>query len=157
VARYLWVVGVFILFLIVILNTKITLAFADAAQDIFKWMMFGFLVLALVICLIGLQEHREMQDLAVSTHEEIVAAAASEDRLELVAVAQEELLEIRAEGPSRILRGGAIGLLSLVLFGNAFQLLMARATNRSAVDAIFPRPVARFLHRFLLVGEKPPA
>ena len=39
VGRYLWVVGVFIGFLIVILNTRITSAYSAVAVDSFKWLM----------------------------------------------------------------------------------------------------------------------
>ena len=41
VGRYLWVVGVFIGFLIVILNTRITSAYSAVAVDSFKWLMSG--------------------------------------------------------------------------------------------------------------------
>ena len=44
VTRYLWVVGVFFFFLVVILNTRITSAYAESAQDFFKWLMWGLLL-----------------------------------------------------------------------------------------------------------------
>lgn len=156
VGSYLWVVGVFLGFLIVLLNTRITSAYSDAAVDIFKWMMWGFLAVAVVICVWGLSRFQELQDLAIATHESLVSSASGSGQLDLEVAAKEALLEIEHEGPLRVLRGGFIGLASLVIFSNAFQFLMAKATNRSALHVIFPAKVARFLDGFLLGREESP-
>jgi hypothetical protein len=156
VGSYLWVVGVFLAFVIVLLNTRITSAYSDAAVDIFKWMMWGLLAVALLICVWGLSRFQDLRDLAIDTHESLISEATASGRLGLEVAAKEALLDIEHEGPVRVLRGGFIGLLSLVVFTNAFQFLMAKATDRSALHVIFPAKVARFLDGFLLGREKPP-
>jgi hypothetical protein len=156
VGRYLWVVGVFIVFLIVLLNTRITDAYSAAAVDIFKIMMWGLLAIAVAICLWGVVRFQDLQDLAIAAHESLVSGARDSGQLELEVASAEALLEIEHEGPVRVLRGGFIALLSLVVFTNAFQALMAKATNRSALHVIFPARVARFLDGFLLSREEPP-
>jgi hypothetical protein len=156
VGRYLWVVGVFVGFLIVLLNTRITSAYSAAAVDIFKWMMWGFLALAVVICGLGLARFQELRDLAIETHEHLVSNARDNGWLELEVAAKDALVNIEHEGPVRVLRGGFIGLLSLIFFSNAFNFVMAKATKRSALHAVFPEKVAHFLDGFLLGSEEEP-
>lgn len=157
VNRYLWVVGVFILFLIVILNTRITAAYAETAQDFFKGLMWVFLAVAVGICVFGLSRYQEMRELAITTHERLAAQASREGQLGLVVTAREELLELRQVGPVQFMRGAVVGVFGLVLFTYGLQHLLAKVGNRSAIDAIFPRRVARFMHEFLVDKDKPAA
>ena len=87
----------------------------------------------------------------------MVATASDRNQLDLIVAGKEALLEIRQEVIARVLRGGFVALLSLVVLSNAFQFLMARATHRSALHVIFPAPVARFLDGFLLKRDEPAA
>jgi hypothetical protein len=155
VTRYLWVVGVFLMFLIVVLNTRITAAYSAAAQDSFKIFMWVFALAAVVICLLGLTQYEAMRDLAVTTHERLVATAEANGRLDLVVATREALLELRAEGPAHFLRGAVLAGIWLVAFGYGFQIVLAKITNRSAVDTIFPRGVAGFLNGFLVASDAP--
>jgi hypothetical protein len=157
VNRYLWVVGVFILFLIVILNTRITSAYADTAQDFFKGLMWVFLAVAVGICMFGLSRYQELRELAIATHERLIANASREGQLGLVVTAREELLELRQVGPVQFMRGAVVGVFGLVLFSYGLQHLLAKVGHRSAIDAIFPRKVARFMHAFLVDKDKPAA
>lgn len=153
VRRYLWVVGVFVFFLMIVVNTRITRAYDQVSQDIFKWFMWGLLVVGMAICLVGLTQHRAMRELAIKTDQRLVESASADENLGLVVTAKEALLEVREESAAKVLRGGFIAVLSLVFVSNASQLLIARFTNRSAVDVIFPSHVARFLHGFLWKAE----
>ncbi len=157
VNRYLWVVGVFILFLIVILNTRITAAYAEEAQDSFKWLMWALLGVGVGICLFGLSRYQEMRELAITTHERLAADASNSGQLGLVVTAREELLELRKVGPVQFMRGAVVGVFGLVLFTYGLQHLLAKVGNRSAIDSIFPRRVAGFIHAFLVDEEKPAA
>jgi hypothetical protein len=156
VNRYLWVVAVFIFFLLVILNTRITAAYTEEAQDAFKWMMWVLLAVAVGITLYGVTQYDAMRDLAVTTHERIVATADRRGQLELIVAAKRALLDVREQGAGKIFRGGFVALVVLLISSNGLQWVMAKVTHRSAVNVIFPSRVARFLQRFLLEGEKPP-
>ena len=153
VRRYLWVVGVFVFFLMIVVNTRITRAYDQVSQDIFKWFMWGLLVVGMAICLVGLTQHRAMRELAIKTDQRLVESSSADENLSLVVTAKEALLDVREESAAKVLRGGFIAVLSLVLLSNASQLLIARFTHRSAVDVIFPSHVARFLHGFLWKAE----
>ena len=113
----------------------------------------GMLVVGMAICLVGLTQHRTMRELAVKTDQRLVEIASADENLSLVVTTKEALLEVREESAAKVLRGGFIAVLSLVLLSNASQLLIARFTHRSAVDVIFPSHVARFLHGFLWKAE----
>ena len=157
VARYLWVVGVFLLFLIVMLNTRITSAYSEVAQDSFKLLMWAFALIAVAICLLGLRQYQAMRDLAIATHERLASAAESSGHLDLVVVTKEALLELRSDGAAHFLRSAVLAGIWLVVFGYGFQIVLAKITNRSAVDVVFPRKVARFLNGFMVGREDPPA
>jgi hypothetical protein len=157
VTRYLWVVGVFIFFLVVILNTRVTSAYAEGAQDSFKWLMWALLLVAVAICLFGLSRFNEMRNLAIATNERLIAIGGTRDQLSLEIAAREQLLELREDGPGSFLWGAVVGVFGFVAFTYAFQALLAKVTNRSAVEAIFPRSVARFVDGFFLRREEPPA
>lgn len=154
VSRYLWVIGVFMIFLLVILNTRITSVYTEEAQDIFKWLMWGLLLVAVGICLFGLTRYQAMRDLAMTTHERIVSSASSKGQLELVVATKGALLELRKDGPAVFLSKAVLGGIWLMVFGYGLQIVLAKVTHRSAVDVIFPRSVARFLNGFLLGGEE---
>ncbi len=153
IKRYLWVVGVFVFFLVVILNTRITTVYSEAAQDYFKWFMWFLLALALGICLYGLSEYQAMRDLAITADERLAVAASSSGQLGLVMVADQALLGLRGDDALTFFRGAVVGGVGLIVFSQGIQVMLAKATHRSAMDVVFPRTVARFLHRFLLEGE----
>ena len=156
VTRYLWVVGVFLLFLIVMLNTRITSAYSEVAQDSFKPLTWAFALIAVAICLLGLRQYQAMRDLAIATHERRVRRGDS-GHLDLVVVTKEALLELRSDGAAHFLRSAVLAGIWLVVFGYGFQIVLAKITNRSAVDVVFPRKVAGFLNGFTAGPEDPPA
>lgn len=158
VSRYLWVIGVFMMFVIVILNTRITSVFTEESQDAFKVLMWVLLAVALGICLFCLTRFQSMRDLAIETNSRLQSIAGSRGQLQPLAATNEALLALRNQGPVQfwrmILEGGGLWLM---FFGYATQIVMAKITHRSLVQMIFPRPVARYLDAFMLTGEDPKA
>lgn len=158
VSRYLWVVGVFMIFVVVILNTRITSVFTEESQDAFKWLMWVLLAVAVGICLFGLTRYQSFRAIAIETHARLQSIAAARGQLELLAAVKEALLELRNQGPVEFLRRTVeSGSLWLMLFGYALQFVMAKVTHRSVLKVIFPSPVARFLDSFMVAGEEPVA
>jgi len=156
VSRYLWVIGVFMMFLIVILNTRITSVFTEESQDAFKWLMWILLAVALGICLFGLTRFQSLRDLAIEAHTRIQSMADVRGQLQPLAASNEALLVLRNQGPVEFwrmtLNGGGLWLM---FFSYASQIVMAKLTRRSLTQMIFPRPVARYLDAFMLTGEEP--
>ena len=155
VGRYLWVVGVFMVFMIIILNTRITSVFTEEAQDSFKWLMWILLAVALAICLFGILRYQGMRGLALGTHERLAAIAAAKQQLVPLALAKKQLLELDNQGAVHFLRrtleGGSLWLM---FFSYAIQIVLAKVTHRSVVQVIFPRRIAAFLDAFVLAGER---
>ena len=154
VARFLWVVAVFMLFLVVILNTRITTAYAEAAQEFFKWLMWVLLLLALAIVVGGVAEYQSIRELAIRANTRIVAAATANGELDVVVAADQALIHLRNDTVEQFLRAAIVGGLGALAVVQGFQILLAKLTNRSVLTAIFPRPVARFIHGFLLEGNE---
>jgi len=154
VSRYLWVVGVFMVFMVIILNTRITSIFTEAAQDSFKWLMWVLLVLAVGICVFGVLRYQVMRQLAQGIQGQILAIAENRQQFDLMAASKVALLDLRNQGPVHFLRlaleGGGLWLL---FFSYVTQIVLAKITSRSVVKVIFPRPVAEFLDEFMLSGE----
>lgn len=154
VSRYLWIVGVFMVFMIVILNTRITSIFTETAQDSFKWLMWMLLLVAIGLCIFGVVRYQDMRHLAMAVQERVMTIARAQGQLELLAASQAKLLDLRNEGPAHFLRTALKGGgLWLMFFSYGAQIVLARITGRSVVQVIFPRPVARFLDAFMLSGE----
>ncbi len=155
VSRYLWVVGVFMVFVIVLLNTRITSVFTEESQDAFKWLMWALLAVAIAIAGYGLAQYEELRAMAIGTHERLLAVAERDMHLGLLAASKGALVTLLDEGPVHFLRrtfeGGSLWLL---FFSYALQIIMAKVTHRSVVRVIFPSPVARFLDAFMLAGEE---
>lgn len=155
VSRYLWVVGVFMVFVIVLLNTRITSVFTEESQDAFKWLMWVLLAVAMAICLYGLAQYEGLRMTAIGVQERLESVAATQAELALLTAARTALVALRDEGPVHFLRrtleGGSLWLL---FFSYALQIIMAKVTHRSVVRVIFPTPVARFLDAFMLPGEE---
>ncbi|MGH2935049.1 MAG: hypothetical protein ACRDL2_11125 [Gaiellaceae bacterium] len=154
VGRYLWVVAVFMLFLVVILNTRITTAYADTAQEFFKWLMWVLLLAALAIVVGGVAEFQSIRQLAIGADERIVATATANGQLDVVAAADRALLQLRNETVEQFFRAAIVGGLGALAVVQGLQVLLAKITNRSVATAIFPRPVARAIHAFLLEGDE---
>lgn len=154
VSRYLWVVGVFMVFMVIILNTRITSIFTETAQDSFKWLMWVLLLLAMGICVFGLLRYQVMRQLAVGVQDQILSIAEGRQQFDLMATSKFALLDLRSQGPVHFLRmaleGGGWWLL---FFSYVTQIVLAKITDRSVVKVIFPRPVAEFLDAFMLSGE----
>lgn len=155
VSRYLWVVGVFMIFVIVILNTHITSVFTEEAQDAFKWLMWALLAVAIGIGLIGLARFQVFRDIAIETQTRLYRMGTDKGLVELIASAKSALLALRNQGPTQFVKmtfdsGG----LWLMFFGYAIQVVMAKVTQRSVVKVIFPGPVARFLDSFMLGADE---
>jgi hypothetical protein len=155
VSRYLWVVGVFMIFIIVILNTRITAVFTEESQDAFKWLMWALLAVALGICLFGLARYQSMRYLAIAATAQLQAVAGARGQLPAVAAAKSALLELQSQGPVEFWRttfqGGSF---MPMLFGYALQIVLAKATHRPLLQMIFPRRVATFLEAFMLSAEE---
>lgn len=155
VSRYLWVVGVFMIFVVIILNTRITSVFTEESQDAFKWLMWVLLAVAIAISLFGLARYQSFRALAIDTLSRLQTRAAAGGQLELLATVKESLLELRNQGPVEFLRRTIeSGSLWLMLFGYALQFVVAKVTHRSVLKMIFPGPVARFLDSFLVPSEE---
>ena len=154
VSRYLWVVGVFMLSIIVILNTRITSSFTEESQDAFKWLMWVLFTVAIGVCLFGFTRYQGFRDLAAVTHESLLAMARQTGNLGLVAASRESLLAIRNQGPVQFIQMTLeSGSLALLFFSYALQIVMAKVTHRSVLGMIFPSPVARFLDSFMLGND----
>ena len=155
VSRYLWVVGVFMVFVIVLLNTRITSVFTEESQDAFKWLMWVLLAVAIAIAGYGLAQYEALRAMAIGTHERLAAVAERDMHLGLLTASKTALVALRDEGPVHFLRrtleGGSLWLL---FFSYALQIILAKVTHRSVVRVIFPTPVARFLDAFMLGGEE---
>lgn len=155
VSRYLWVVGVFMVFVIVLLNTRITSVFTEESQDAFKWLMWALLAVAVAIAGYGLAQYEALRALAIGTHERLEMVAERDMQLGLLTASKAALVALRDEGPVHFLRrtleGGSLWLL---FFSYALQIIMAKVTHRSVVRVIFPTPVARFLDAFMLGSEE---
>lgn len=155
VSRYLWVVGVFMVFVIVLLNTRITSVFTEESQDAFKWLMWVLLAVAIAIAGYGLAQYEALRAMAIGTHERLTTVAERDMQLGLLTASKTALVALRDEGPVHFLRrtleGGSLWLL---FFSYALQIIMAKVTHRSVVRVIFPTPVARFLDAFMLGGEE---
>ena len=155
VNRYLWVIGVFMIFVVVILNTRITAVFTDESQDAFKWLMWCLVAVAVGICLFGLTRYQLMRDLAINSYVALESWAQVNAQLDVLASARAALLELRNQGPITFwhatLEGGSLWL---VFFSWAMQVVLARFTRRSVTKVVFPSPVARFLDAFMLSGEE---
>jgi orotidine-5'-phosphate decarboxylase len=158
VSRYLWVIGVFMLSIIVILNTRITSSFTEESQDAFKWLMWVLLAVAVGVCLFGFSRYQAFRDLAVATHQGLQTLASTTGNLALLAAARESLLGLRNQGPVQFiqmtLESGSLGLM---FFSYAMQIVLAKVTHRSVLGMIFPSPVARFLDSFMLGSDTPKA
>jgi hypothetical protein len=156
VSRYLWVVGVFITFVIVLLNTRITSVFTEESQDVFKWLMWGLLAVAIGVSSYGLSQSEVLRSIAIAGQERLLALAERTGELGLITASKAALMDLREEGPIHFLRrtleGGSVWLL---FFNYAFTIISAKVTHRSVVRVIFPTPVARFLDAFVLPsGER---
>ena len=154
VDRYLWAAGVFIMALIIMLNTRITSIFTQEANDAFKWVMWLFLAVGVGVGFFGLVRYLELRDLAISVHRAMaLAAEGAGDTVVLVEI-KSALLELERAGAvqflRRVLDGGSLWLLA---FSYGVQVITAKMTNRSVVDIIFPSPVASFLGTFVISGE----
>ncbi|MEK7315596.1 MAG: hypothetical protein AAB011_05400 [Candidatus Eisenbacteria bacterium] len=155
VSRYLWVIGVFMISIIVILNTRITSSFTEESQDAFKWLTWLLLVVALGVCLFGFSRYQIFRDLAIETQLRLQALAAGTGNLDLLASSREALLALRNQGPVQFLQMTLeSGSLGLMFFGYAAQIVLAKVTHRSVLGMIFPGPVARFLDSFMLSSEQ---
>jgi hypothetical protein len=154
-SRYLWVVGVFMVSIMVILNTRITSSFTEESLDAFKWLMWVLLAVALGVCLYGFGRYQVFRDLALETQTRLQALAGATGNLNLLASSREALLVLRNQGPVTFIQMTlASGSLALMFFGYAMQIVLAKVTNRSVLAMIFPSPVARFLDSFMLGSEE---
>lgn len=155
VNRYLWVVGTFMVFLIIMLNTRITTIFTKEAQDYFKWIMWLLLMVAIGIGLFGVQRFHLLRSLTIDTFGRVFIVLQSSSSMEMMLTAKEHLLTIQAEGTMtflrQILEGGSLWLL---FFSYVTQIVLAKVTNRSVLKIIFPSNIARFLDSFLQVEDK---
>ncbi len=158
VDRYLWAAGVFILALIFMLNTRITSIFTREANDAFKWVMWLFLAVGVGVGFFGLVRYLELRDLAMAGLERLAVATEQGGHGQGLVAAKTALLELKSAGAvqflRRVLDGGSLWLLA---FTYGAQIIMARMTNRSVVDIIFPSPVAAFLGKFVISGEDEPS
>lgn len=155
VNRYLWVVGTFMVFLIVMLNTKITTIFTEEAQDFFKWLMWLLLLVAMGIGLYGLWRFHMIRSLAMTSFSELLTALQGTRSLDQMVAVKEQIILLQDEGTISFLRktldGGGLWLL---FFSYASQIVLAKVTNRSVLKIIFPRSISSFLDGFMLVDEE---
>lgn len=155
VNRYLWVVGTFMVFLIIVLNTQITTIFTEEALDFFKWLMWLLLAIAFGIGFFGLWRFFIMRSLAIDSISQLLSVLHSADALPEIIAAKNELLTLRAEATIYFLRqtmeGGSLWLL---FFGYGAQIVLAKVSNRSLVKTIFPRNIAQFLDSFIELDKE---
>nr|MEE4268664.1 hypothetical protein [Candidatus Krumholzibacteria bacterium] len=155
VNRYLWVVGIFMVFLIIMLNTKITTIFTEEAQDSFKYLMWALLLTAMGICGYGLWRFHLMRAMSLDAFTGLLSGLEAGNSLDPFLAVKEEVLVLRNEGTvsflQRTLEGGSLWLL---FFSYAAQIVLAKVTNRSVLKIVFPRSIAKFLESFMLVEEE---
>ena len=109
----------------IVVNTRVTRAYDSVAGHL-QMVIWGLLVVGMATCLVGLTQHRAMRELAIKTDQRLVESSSADENLSLVVTAKEALLDVREESAAKVLRGGSIAVLSLVLLSNASQLLIAR-------------------------------
>lgn len=155
VNRYLWVVGTFMVFLIIMLNTIITTIFTEEAQDSFKYLMWALLLTAMGICGYGLWRFQMMRTMSLDAFSGLLTSLEAGSSLDPFLAVKEEVLVFRNEGTvsflQRTLEGGSLWLL---FFSYAAQIVLAKVTNRSVLKIVFPRSIANFLESFMLVEEE---
>ena len=155
VSRYIWVVAVFVLFVIVILNTKITSVFAQESQDAFKWLMWGLLLLAISICAFGVYRYQDLRQIALGTNDALASLGLAENSMPLYSAAKTAHLSLKNEDAVYFLKSTLErGSMWLLFFGYGFQIILAKITHRSVIRVIFPSKIAGFVEAFMVPAEE---
>jgi len=154
VGKLIWVVGIFIVFVIVMLNTHLSSIYTETAKDIFKLVMLLLLAVALFVGYLGILRFLGFRNEVLASLGDIYDIAEEADQAKLMLFARSVMREISPEGTiyfvKKLLSGGSLWLL---FFTYSYQLIIAKATERSVVDTVLPSYVVAFLKKIMITGS----